>query len=190
MSKGQYGYIKRYRRNKWISIAILGVVIIIGVILSLVIYGTNKSIIIILPILTALPFSKQLVSVILIRHFKPLTKEEYQQVKSQVKNYNEENILYDISISRYEGIRFFPVVVVRDGRILVYYNDNSGKRVNLTDLKDELMSSFKKDKHPYIIIVTERLEDFIKKANAIKEPNDEFQLRDKKIKERLFELGV
>lgn len=190
MDKGQYGYIRRYRRNKWISIIILGVVIIIGVIISLVRFGTTKSIIIVLPILTALPFAKQIVSVILIRNFKPLSTNELEKVKAGINSYSEENVLYDISVSRYEGIRFFPVVMVKDGRMLVYYPDRSKKRVNLTDLKAELMSSFEKEKNPYIIIVTENLDDFIKKANTIKEADETFRAKDKKMIERLFELGV
>ena len=189
MNKGKYGYLHIYRRNKLISIIILGALIIAGVILSFVIYGTNKSIIIILPILTALPFSKQLVALILVRHFKALSSEEEASLIQALED-AAGNLLFDISVSRYEGIRFFPVVFVKNGRIILYYNQSSGKRAGLTDLKSEMMSVLGNDKNPYIIIVTDNLTDFINKAKNIKDANKEYQVKDKKMMERILELGV
>lgn len=56
MEKGQYGYIKKHKKKIITSIIILGVMILTGVILSLVMFKTTKTLIIILPILISLPF--------------------------------------------------------------------------------------------------------------------------------------
>jgi hypothetical protein len=147
-------------------------------------------VVILLPILTALPFAKQIVAVVLVKGFTPLSNQEFDKLKTGIKDYNEENVLYDVSISRYEGIRFFPAAVVKDGRILFYYRQNNKKSISLTELKGDIMKSFEDMKNPYIILVTDDLQDFIDKANGIKAPNPQFKEKDKKMKERLFELGV
>ncbi|MGN0394935.1 MAG: hypothetical protein ACI4EF_06195, partial [Coprococcus sp.] len=142
-------------------------------------------------ILTSLPFAKQMVAYILCAGFKPLSKEEYELINSKISYSSNSDIVYDISLSRYEGIIYFPVVVVRNGRMLFLYTDKFKKKYsNVDSLKKEIAKSFENQKKPYVIIVTTGIEEFIKKANAIKAPDEEFILKDNKIRETLFELGV
>ena len=75
MDKGQYGYIKKYRKKIIISIITLGILILAGVILSLAMFKTTKTLIILLPILISLPFAKQIVALIMCSKFKPLTEK-------------------------------------------------------------------------------------------------------------------
>ena len=191
MEKGQYGYIKRHKKKIIISIIILGVMILTGVILSLVMFKTTKTLIIILPILISLPFAKQIVALIMCSKFKPLTEEEHKKIEKGIHYENRDGILYDISISRYEGMMFFPAVIVRDGRMLFLYQEAFDKKIpDVEFLKKEIARSFEMIKKPYVIITALTVDEFIKKAETIKEPDEDYVVKDQSMREKIFELGV
>lgn len=191
MEKGQYGYIKKHKKKIITSIIILGVMILTGVILSLVMFKTTKTLIIILPILISLPFAKQIVALIMCSKFKPLTEEEHKKIEKGIHYENRDGILYDISISRYEGMMFFPAVIVRDGRMLFLYQKAFDKKIpDVEFLKKEIARSFEMIKKPYVIITVLTVDEFIKKAEAIKEPDEDYVVKDQSMREKIFELGV
>ncbi|EDO59082.1 MAG: hypothetical protein V8R54_02330 [Coprococcus sp.] len=191
MEKGQYGYIKKHKKKIITSIIILGVMILTGVILSLVMFKTTKTLIIILPILISLPFAKQIVALIMCSKFKPLTEEEHKKIEKGIHYENRDGILYDISISRYEGMMFFPAVIVRDGRMLFLYQKAFDKKIpDVEFLKKEIARSFEMIKKPYVIITALTVDEFIKKAEAIKEPDEDYVVKDQSMREKIFELGV
>ncbi len=191
MDKGKFGYTKKYKRNLILSIIILGVAILTGVIISLVLYGTTKSLVIIIPILICIPFAKQIVALIMCAGFKPLSDDEHQHIADEITYSDTDDLLFDISISRYEGMIFFPAAVVRDGRMLFLYKGKFGKKIADADaLKKTIADSFSKIKKPYVIMVATDDDDFIKKANSIKTPDDDYLQMDKSMREKLFELGV
>ncbi|MED9989207.1 hypothetical protein GT641_02190 [Clostridium sp. BIOML-A1] len=191
MEKGQYGYIKKHKKKIITSIIILGVMILTGVILSLVMFKTTKTLIIILPILISLPFAKQIVALIMCSKFKPLTEEEHKKIEKGIHYENRDGILYDISISRYEGMMFFPAVIVRDGRMLFLYQEAFDKKIpDVEFLKKEIARSFEMIKKPYIIITALTVDEFIKKAETIKEPDEDYVVKDQSMREKIFELGV
>ena len=191
MEKGQYGYIKKHKKKIITSIIILGVMILTGVILSLVMFKTTKTLIIILPILISLPFAKQIVALIMCSKFKPLTEEEHKKIEKGIHYENRDGILYDISISRYEGMMFFPAVIVRDGRMLFSYQEAFDKKIpDVEFLKKEIARSFEMIKKPYVIITALTVDEFIKKAETIKEPDEDYVVKDQSMREKIFELGV
>lgn len=191
MEKGQYGYIKKHKKKIITSIIILGVMILTGVILSLVMFKTTKTLIIILPILISLPFAKQIVALIMCSKFKPLTEEEHKKIEKGIHYENRDGILYDISLSRYEGILFFPAVIVRDGRMLFLYQKAFDKKIpDVEFLKKEITRSFEMIKKPYVIVTALTVDEFIKKAETIKEPDEDYLVKDQSMREKLFELGV
>ena len=191
MEKGQYGYIKKHKKKIITSIIILGVMILTGVILSLVMFKTTKTLIIILPILISLPFAKQIVALIMCSKFKPLTEEEHKKIEKGIHYENRDGILYDISISRYEGMMFFPAVIVRDGRMLFLYQEAFDKKIpDVEFLKKEIARSFEMIKKPYVIITALTVEEKKKKAETIKEPDEDYVVKDQSMREKIFELGV
>ena len=191
MEKGQYGYIKKHKKKIITSIIILGVMILTGVILSLVMFKTTKTLIIILPILISLPFAKQIVALIMCSKFKPLTEEEHKKIEKGIHYENRDGILYDISISRYEGMMFFPAVIVRDGRMLFLYQEAFDKKIpDVEFLKKEITRSFEMIKKPYVIVTALTVDEFIKKAETIKEPDEDYLVKDQSMREKIFELGV
>ena len=191
MEKGQYGYIIKHKKKIITSIIILGVMILTGVILSLAMFKTTKTLIIILPILISLPFAKQIVALIMCSKFKPLTEEEHKKIEKGIHYENRDGILYDISLSRYEGILFFPAVIVRDGRMLFLYQKAFDKKIpDVEFLKKEITRSFEMIKKPYVIVTALTVDEFIKKAETIKEPDEDYLVKDQSMREKLFELGV
>ena len=191
MEKGQYGYIKKHKKKIITSIIILGVMILTGVILSLAMFKTTKTLIIILPILISLPFAKQIVALIMCSKFKPLTEEEHKKIEKGIHYENRDGILYDISLSRYEGMLFFPAVIVRDGRMLFLYQKAFDKKIpDVEFLKKEITRSFEMIKKPYVIVTALTVDEFRKKAETIKEPDEDYLVKDQSMREKLFELGV
>ena len=191
MDKVQYGYIKKYRKKIIISIIALGILILAGVILSLAMFKTTKTLIILLPILISLPFAKQIVALIMCSKFRPLTEKEHAYLEKQIHYENRDGLLYDISISRYEGMIFFPAVIVRDGRMLFLYQTPFQKKIpNAEFLKKEIQRAFENVKQPYVVMTATTLEEFVKKANTIKEPDEAYVEKDKSMRQTLFELGV
>lgn len=191
MEKGQYGYIKKHKKKIITSIIILGVMILTVVILSLAMFKTTKTLIIILPILISLPFAKQIVALIMCSKFKPLTEEEHKKIEKGIHYENRDGILYDISLSRYEGMLFFPAVIVRDGRMLFLYQKAFDKKIpDVEFLKKEIARSFEMIKKPYVIVTALTVDEFIKKAEMIKEPDEDYLVKDQSMREKLFELGV
>lgn len=189
MEKGQHGYMNRHKRNVLISIIILGLFVIVGVFFTVAMFNTRKTIFIIIPILVALPLAKQLVAYIMCAGFRELTDEEYSKIK-KIWYFGDPSLVYDVSISRYEGIVYFPAAVVRDGRMLFYYNGGYGKKIqNETALKNIITEAFA-DQKKYVVIVTTDIESFVAKANKIKEPTEEFVGSDERIRNRLYELGI
>ena len=186
MEKGQYGYIKKHKKKIITSIIILGVMILTGVILSLAMFKTTKTLIIILPILISL-----IVALIRCPKFKPLTEEEHKKIEKGIHYENRDGILYDISLSRYEGMLFFPAVIVRDGRMLFLYQKAFDKKIpDVEFLKKEITRSFEMIKKPYVIVTALTVDEFIKKAETIKEPDEDYLVKDQSMREKLFELGV
>lgn len=182
---------KKHKKKIITSIIILGVMILTGVILSLAMFKTTKTLIIILPILISLPFAKQIVALIMCSKFKPLTEEEHKKIEKGIHYENRDGILYDISLSRYEGMLFFPAVIVRDGRMLFLYQKAFDKKIpDVEFLKKEIARSFEMIKKPYVIVTALTVDEFIKKAETIKEPDEDYLVKDQSMREKLFELGV
>lgn len=191
MDKGKYGYIENHKKKLLISIIVLGLVIIVGVFFSVALFGTRKNLFIILPILTCIPFAKQIVLYIMCANFKPLSKEEYNIINDKIDYASSNDLIYDLSFSRYEGILYFPVAVIRNGRILLLYNSAFKKKYpDNASLKKEIENSLVNRKDSYVVVLTTSLKEFISKANSIKAPTEEFLSRDKKVRNSLFELGV
>ena len=180
MEKGQHGYMNRHKRNVLISIIVLGLFVIAGVFFTVAMFDTRKTVFIVIPILVALPLAKQLVAYIMCAGFKELTKDEYAKLE-KLSYFGDPSLVYDVSISRYEGIVYFPAAVIRDGRMLFYYNGGYGKKIITEALADQ---------KKYVVIIATDIDGFVAKAEKIKAPSDEFVGADEKIRNRLYELGI
>ena len=184
MEKGQHGYMNRHKRNVLISIIVLGLFVIAGVFFTVAMFDTRKTVFIVIPILVALPLAKQLVA-----GFKELTKDEYAKLE-KLSYFGDPSLVYDVSISRYEGIVYFPVAVIRDGRMLFYYNGGYGKKIPDEAALKKIITEALADQKKYVVIIATDIDGFVAKAEKIKAPSDEFVGADEKIRNRLYELGI
>lgn len=190
MDKGQHGYMNRHKRNVLISIIILGLFVIAGVFFTVAMFDTRKTVFIVIPILVALPLAKQLVAYIMCAGFRELTDKEYSKLK-KLSYFDSPSLVYDVSVSRYEGIVYFPAAVIRDGRMLFYYNGGFGKKISDEQaLKKIISDAFADQKKKYVVIIATDIDSFVSKAEKIKAPEAEFAASDETMRNRLFELGI
>lgn len=189
MEKGQHGYMNRHKRNVLISIIVLGLFVIAGVFFTVAMFDTRKTVFIVIPILVALPLAKQLVVYIMCAGFKELTKDEYAKLE-KLSYFGDPSLVYDVSISRYEGIVYFPAAVIRDGRMLFYYNGGYGKKIPDEAALKKIITEALADQKKYVVIIATDIDGFVAKAEKIKAPSDEFVGADEKIRNRLYELGI
>ena len=66
----------------------------------------------------------------------------------------------------------------------------SEENSNAEFLKKAIQRAFENVKQPYVVMTATTLEEFVKKANTIKEPDEAYVEKDKSMRQTLFELGV
>lgn len=162
LKKGDYGYISRYKRNKLLVVIAFMLMIVFIVVTMLIMFGDTKRVAIVFAILLALPLAKYLTAFILCAGFRPLTKGDYNYIREKTGD-DFMDLLFDISISRYEGIKFYPVMLIKNGKIYAYVYDSrleEKKNDYLLWIKDAVAQS----KYEYKIFITSDIDLYIKKV--------------------------
>lgn len=185
--KGKYGYLNSYMKSKLIAVIILSLMILFIVVTLHIMFGTTSRVMVVFAILLSLPLAKFLIAYIICAKFKSLTKEQYQYI--QEKTEDKDNILYDIAVSQYEGLKFYQSVYVKNGKIvaLVLSKDFNDEKKNYIKW---LQQTHADTKYEYNVTVFSDIEQYIKKINSISNPNDNNKIIDKHIKEKILETGV
>ncbi len=186
--KGQYGYMKSYRLSKLIGVIVLALMIEFVVITTLIMYGDTKRVIIVIAILLALPLAKLFIGFILCVKFKPLSEDQYSVIHNKVKN-GGKNLLFDVSISQYEGIKFYQSMFVKNGKIYALVMSKDFKE-NKKDYEKWITAAITGDKYKYKVVCLDDSEEYIKKVNSVSEPNDNNKLIDKFVIDEILSAGV
>ena len=186
--KGEYGYLKRYRRNKLIGTIIFALMIIFIVVTIVIMFGDTKRVAIVFAILLALPLAKFIIAFILCVKFKSLSLEDYNLIRDKTGD-SFKDILFDMSITQYEGMKFYPSMLIKNGKIYAYVNakDYSLKK---KDYEKWIKNAITDTKYEYKVFVTDNFETYIKKVNSVSTPNHNTKLIDKHITEQILEKGV
>ena len=186
--KGEYGYLKRYRRNKLIGTIIFALMIIFIVVTIVIMFGDTKRVAIVFAILLALPLAKFIIAFILCVKFKSLSLEDYNLIRDKTGD-SFKDILFDMSITQYEGMKFYPSMLIKNGKIYAYVN---AKDYNLKkkDYEKWIKNAITDTKYEYKVFVTDNFETYIKKVNSVSTPNHNTKLIDKHITEQILEKGV
>lgn len=186
--KGEYGYLKKYRNSKLIASIVFLLLIAFIVATVIIMFGDTKRVAIVFAILMALPLAKFIIAYILCLKFKPLTMEDYEYIKANSKDCFKD-LSFDISITQYEGAKFYPAMLIKNGKVYAFVYDK-----NFSSKKKEyetwIKNTFSDTKYEYKVFVTDKLDEYVKKINSVSEANRNNKLIDMYIKELIFEKGV
>ncbi len=186
--KGDYGYINAYKKNKLIFALILAIMIAFIVLTVIVMYGHTSKVVIVFAILLSMPFAKFLIAYIICAKFNSLSKSDYEKIVEETKDTGTK-ILYDITISQYEGVKFYHSMCVKNGKICALVLDKSiGKTRG--EYEKWIKRCVEDDKYEYKIHVFGDINAYLKKVNSISTPNDNTKLVDKHMTERILDTGV
>lgn len=188
IDKGEYGYLKSYRTSKLITAIVLAVMILVVVIGTLLMFGDTSRVIIVIAILLSLPFAKYCIAYIMVAKFKSLTYDEHVKISNTYKS-KDKCLMFDVTISQYEGMKFYQSMLVKNGKIyaLVLNKDYNDKK---KDYEKWINASITGDKYKYKVNVFNDIDEYIKKINSVSEPNDNNKLIDRHIREGVISAGV
>lgn len=196
LQKGEYGYLKAYRREKLMISMILAIMIAFIIITMLVLFGDTGRVIIVFAILLTLPFAKFLIAWIMCAKFEPLSKEEYSRLIHAVYE-SEDNIdntlKFDIVVTQYEGMQFYQSLCVKNGKIiaLVLSDDKSGNNpINNKEYKTWIENAVSDKKYNYPVTILNNIDAYAKKVKSISTPNDKTAMIDKHILEKIITTCV
>lgn len=187
-NKGEYGYLKAYKLSKLTIILVLSVMLAAVVIGTILMYGDTSRVIIVFAILLSLPLAKFLIAYIIVSKFNPLTFDQHAKITNNYKN-KDSSLMFDITISQYEGIKFYHSMLIKNGKIyaLVLNKDYSAKK---KDYEKWITACITGDKYKYKITAYDDIDEYIKKINSVSEPNDNNKLIDRHIREEILSAGV
>ena len=182
--KGEYGYMDSYKKSRLIISLIFAAMISFIVITMLFMFGSTQRIMVIFAILLVLPFSKFLIGYIMCSTFKPLSKERYEKLSGETKEATG-NMLYDVVITRTEGMKFYQSMYICNSRIYAFTDDkrfSDNKKSYETWIKECINGT----KFDYTIKVFSDFDEYIKKVNSVSAANDKIVKIDKHIVERIL----
>lgn len=187
-NKGEYGYLKSYKLSKLIVLGILAIMISAVVLGTIIMYGDTSRVIIVIAILLSMPFAKYLISYIVVAKFNSLTFDEHARIANSYRT-KDSSLMFDITISQYDGIMFFHSMLVKNGKIyaLVLNKDFSQRK---KDYEKWILNSIQSEKYKYNVSLFDNIDEYIKKINSVSEPNDNNKIIDKHIREEILSAGV
>ncbi len=186
--KGEYGYLKYYRLCKLIGVIVFTAMIEFIVITMLILWGSTSRVIVVFAILLSLPLAKFFIAFIMCVKFKSLDEEDYVSIRDGIKN-EHGIILYDVAVSRYEGMKFYQSICVKNGKICALAMDKSFEE-NKKDYEKWLESCVSNSKYSYSIYVFSDVKAYIKKADSISEANDRNRSIDKHIAKIILDMSI
>lgn len=186
ITKGSYGYIKHYRNTRLISSLILFAMILFIIVSLFLSFGDTKRVGVVFAILLSLPFAKQFIGFLMVINFNSMSKEDHSKLDSSLSS---DLIIYDIVLSKYEGMRFYYALCIKNGWVYALVPDK-----NFNDLKKDyslwIKDTINDGKYEYKVGIYKDSEEFCRKVKNAGNPNDKNKLIDNYIKERLIEMGV
>ena len=158
------------------------------VIVTIIMFGDTSRVIIVIAILLSLPLAKFLIAYIIVAKYNSLSFDKHAKISNNYKA-KDSCLMFDITISQYEGIKFYHSMLIKNGKIyaLVLNKDYSDKK---KDYEKWINDSITSQKYKYKITTFDNIEEYIKKINSVSEPNDNNKLIDRHIREEILSAGV
>lgn len=187
-NKGEYGYLKHYKLSKLMIIMLLAVMLAAVVIGTLIMFGDTSRVIIVFAILLSLPLAKYIIAYIIVAKFSGLTFDEHVKISNNYKS-KDDCLLFDITISQYEGIRFYHSMFVKNGKIYALVL-NKDFQQSKKDYEKWVLDCIINNKFKYKVSLFNDIDEYVKKINSVSEPNDNNKLIDRHIREEILSAGV
>ena len=181
--KGDFGYIGAYKKKRVLLAAILGVMIACVVAGTIYMYGDTKHVIIVCAILLVLPFAKQLIGLITVLPYSSIETETYNMLKELI-DADHPGLMFDLVLSRYEGMMFYPIVLVRNEKVYAYVRDKDFEEKKKT--YQSWIEQTLKDSYDCPVKILDSMDALIKKANQPVSGDETVRKKDRYIKERLM----
>lgn len=188
MDKGSYGYYNNYKKKKGLWSLAFAIVIAILVALCFIIYGTNKTTLIVPAVVLVLPFSKFLIAYLMGAKYTSISSEDYKLLEDTYGNDDSVILLYDMTISTAETVLGVPVIALYDGNI--YYIEHAKNNAKYKAILRNVFAlaiedaRYKDECESHEVLNVSKLVESIDKAK-VEEPRDNASLS---IKQRLLVL--
>ena len=192
-NKGDYGYLTRYKRNKLIATVVLGLMIILSVVITVIMFGDTKRVAIIFAILLSLPFAKFFIAYITCARYKSIDAGLAEIIYEKA---GRNSVLLDMVISQYEGMKHYSSICVKNGGIYAlitekdFVGSNQSNSVIYKEYESWITNCACDSKYNYKVRLFSKPEEYIKKLSSISEPNDNNKLIDKHIRERICDSSI
>lgn len=191
--KGEYGYLKAYRRGKLIVSLILAAMIAFIIITMLLLFGDTGRVMIVFAILLTLPFAKFLIAWIMCAKFEPLTEEQYQKLCQDIldkeKTENMDGVLFDVVITQYEGMKFYQSMCVKNGKVVALVLAKDFQQ-NKKEYREWIERCVTDSKYKYTVTLCSDIGEYGKKVRTISTPNDKTAMIDRHIREKILTTCV
>ena len=188
VQKGEYGYLKAYKMSKLLLCTVLAFMLAAVVIGTIIMYGDTSRVIIVFAILLSLPLAKILIAYLIVIKFNSLTFDEHAKIANTYRG-NDKCLLFDMTVSQYEGIKFYQSMLIKNGKIYALVTNKDYKEKS-KEYEKWITDVIVSDKYKYKITVFDNIDEYIKKINSVSEPNDNNKLIDKHIREEILSAGV
>ncbi len=185
LDKGEYGYARRYKNRQILLMFVIFSLILSDVLVSLLIFNTRKTWLIIIACIMSIPFARNFVNYLLIIKAKPLNDKEHK-IADELSEKHGFIMAYDISVTDSEGLLFYPCLTVYNNNIIAYVNDLSGKEKKYTDY---LKKCYEEGLKPRVCVV-DSFEKFEKEIERLNSPKDSQKKQDLEIAKKLLTLGL
>jgi hypothetical protein len=183
-NKGDYGYLVAYKRGKLIGTVALALMIVFVVVATIIMFGDTKRVAIIFAILLALPFAKFFIAFILSAGYKPLDADTAKTLTETVGGV--EYIMFDMVVSRYEGMKHYAAITVKNGRIYALVLEKGTPK----EYEEWLDNAANDSKYQYKIAIYSDIKQYEKKLGSISTPNDNTRLVDRHIMDRIKDSSL
>ena len=157
VNKGEYGYLQKYRKDELKKAILLGLVILAGVFICFVILKTTKHIIVLIPILTSLPFAKTFINWLMVSRYKFVSKECYEEVKQLLSE--DEKLLAELTFVTTESMFYLPLVCIYENQLVFLYQKGLTK-LTKEQIKQEITSLISKTGYTCTVSLYDKYEEF------------------------------
>ena len=188
VNKGEYGYLQKYRKDELKKAILLGLVILAGVFICFVILKTTKHIIVLIPILTSLPFAKTFINWFMVSRYKFVSKECYEEVKQLLSE--DEKLLAELTFVTTESMFYLPLVCIYENQLVFLYQKGLTK-LTKEQIKQEITSLISKTGYTCTVSLYDKYEEFLDRIKKRQKKQDkDYKKTVKNLSVRLLDQSV